>query len=85
MTYSVQHVSDPSMVLRDGDTLRDHVPEGDGDDDGALFYWTEGNNSCDCNRAMLLNHQHGLNLPAETCGETITLTQLWRNAREIYP
>lgn len=36
------------------------------------------------NRAMLLNRQHGLNLP-ETCGETITLTQLWRNAREIYP
>lgn len=33
---------------------------------------------------MLLNRQHGLNLP-ETCGETITLTQLWRNAREIYP
>jgi hypothetical protein len=48
---------------------------GDAPYSGTQFYWTEGNQSCDCNRALDINRQHGLSLPVE-CGDTMTLLSL---------
>ena len=54
--------------------------------DGQLFWWTEGNGGCDCNRSLTLNRAHGLNLgvkdaedddvPCMPCDHTITLVRL---------
>ncbi len=46
-----------------------------------VYYWTEGNNSCDCNRALLIYRQYGEELP-DDCGDTMTLTSLMINGVE---
>lgn len=44
--------------------------------EGLEYFWSDGNHACDCNRARLLNEQHGLSLP-QVCGdEAITLVSL---------
>jgi hypothetical protein len=50
--------------------------------EGAIYNWTDGNFSCDCNRSLTINRQHNLELisPSEedclTCGDTIELVSL---------
>jgi len=43
--------------------------------DSIEWYWTEGNYGCDCNRALIINDQHRLDLPIE-CGNEIELVSL---------
>ena len=56
---------------------------------GTLYYWTEGNLGCDCNRTLYLNREHGLNLVREPeddcwpCGDTITLLSLTVDGRDL--
>lgn len=53
------------------------------DPDSAVYYWAEGNFSCDCNRRNWLNRQHPGSVPAEeiedslggVCGDTIECTK----------
>lgn len=53
---------------------------------GHVFWWVEGNQSCDCNRSLDLNRQHGLALGAPDdclpCGDTITLLSLEIDGKE---
>ena len=53
--------------------------------DGQVFWWTEGNGGCDCNRSLYLNREHALGLgecehnddvPNLPCGDTMTLVSL---------
>ncbi len=44
--------------------------------DSVEFYWSDGNMACDCNRARLLNHQHGLAITERCDTEEITLLSL---------
>lgn len=44
--------------------------------DGQVFWWTEGNASCDCNRKLFLDREYGLGIDDGQCGETITLVSL---------
>jgi hypothetical protein len=44
--------------------------------DSIEFYWTDGNNACDCNRARLLNEQHDLGLLEHCDAEDIRLVSL---------
>jgi hypothetical protein len=54
---------------------------------GTIFYWTEGNMGCDCNRASYIEQQHGINLnPDEEhhpCGDTIELLSLKVDGEEL--
>lgn len=47
---------------------------------GTWYYWTEGNNGCDCNRSLYLGREYGLDFggPDEClpCGDTIVLVSL---------
>jgi hypothetical protein len=47
-----------------------------------IFWWTDGNAGCDCNRAIWLNHEYNLDLPEE-CGETITLLKLVIDGKDM--
>lgn len=48
-----------------------------------IYSWTKGNMDCDCNKAILLNEQHDLELPEE-CGDTIILRRLTIDGETIY-
>lgn len=58
--------------------------------DGQLFWWTDGNGACDCNRSTYLNREHNLGLVSPElegcleCGDTITLVSLSVDGKEIY-
>ena len=47
---------------------------------GEYSYWTEGNNSCDCNKMLYIEREHGIDLlPPDDeyrCGDSITLVSL---------
>lgn len=48
---------------------------------GTLYYWTEGNNGCDCNRLLYIEREHNLDLLPEgvddyRCGDTVRLLSL---------
>ena len=45
-------------------------------DSGVEFYYTQGNMSCDCNRADLIQAQCDPEYPELECGDTITLERL---------
>ena len=48
------------------------------------YLWTDGNLGCDCNKRIYLNRQHGLPLTENNpCGDTIELTHLNVNGRDI--
>ena len=40
------------------------------------FWWVEGNGSCDCNRAIYVNNQHGTDYDEDTCGDAWRLVYL---------
>ena len=47
------------------------------------FYWTDGNNACDCNRSSMINKDHGLDLD-ESCGDSrVELISLKIQGREM--
>jgi hypothetical protein len=54
---------------------------------GTVFYWTEGNCGCDCNRRLYIEREHGVELlPPDTdyrCGDTITLVSLVVDGRQV--
>jgi hypothetical protein len=58
---------------REFEVRQDHPRESR---DGIRYYWTEGNNCCDCNKTLLIDRQHGTDLDTGTCGDTIELVSL---------
>jgi hypothetical protein len=54
---------------------------------GTVFYWTEGNCGCDCNRMLYIEREHGVALLPRAadyrCGDTITLIGLWVDGRQV--
>jgi hypothetical protein len=53
---------------------------------GEWYYWTEGNNGCDCNRMLYIEREHGIDLiPPDAdyrCGDTIELVSLTVGGRD---
>ena len=45
-------------------------------EDAALFMFEEGNYSCDCNRSIFINEQHGDCIKELECGDTIKMKDL---------
>lgn len=60
---------------REFEVVQKAAPDLTYDPDSIRYYWTEGNNGCDCNRALYINRQHGTDLPVE-CGDTFELVSL---------
>jgi len=81
-----------TLELQDGRRFSVDAPVEAEYADTQWFWWTEGNGSCDCNRSLYLNRQHGLNLgtmedgafdvPELPCGNTIKLVSLVIDGRE---
>ena len=44
--------------------------------DRELFWWLEGNGSCDCNRILFSNRENNLPEVDTTCGDTIELVSI---------
>ncbi len=66
-----------AVIRRNSDGLVRECPQTtdwhDADADGAgsdLFWWTDGNGGCDCNRANFFARAGGEPDPDEVCGET---------------
>lgn len=48
-----------------------------------VYSWTDGNMSCDCNRKMYIDRQHGTHIDDGKCGDTIELVSLSICGREM--
>lgn len=53
------------------------------DDRNILYWWTEGNGSCDCNRALALYRQYGFDLDVECGDDRFVLERLVVDGRDI--
>ena len=56
---------------------------GNPEHDSCLFYWTEGNQCCDCNRHEQINALYGEALDT-TCGDHSTLVFLMYDGKVVY-
>ena len=76
-----------TLRLPDGRVFNVHA-ECDGVE-GERYYWTDGNNACDCNRTLYLNREYGLGLVGEPdvdcwpCGNTIELVALTVDGKDV--
>lgn len=76
--------------------IRTYIEEDEGDHDektrnwrldegGDIYLWSEGNYSCDCNRALFFARAAGEDEPDEPCGDSAyRLISLRQNGIEIY-
>jgi len=53
------------------------------DREGTEFYWTEGNNGCDCNRRILMKLVPNASFEPNPCGNTIKLESLKFDGAEM--
>lgn len=78
------------LELPDGRRFDIHTDVEEKYQDSQLFWWTEGNGACDCNRSLYLNREYHLNLgvddgddvPSMECGHTLSLLSLSVNGKE---
>lgn len=69
------------LQLPDGRVFEHHGEVEERYQDGQVYWWTQGNANCDCNRSLFLNREYHLNLrsvdddEAWPCGDLIDL--LW--------